>query len=248
MGTKFSMMKRLIRFSAIIFAALVVSCTSDNLESLVYSDNLSRVVNYVDSTKIHKIKKVLIFGNSIVKQGPQPEIGWTSNWGMAASRIDSDFVHLLIKRIQQEDSLVIIKYENIADFESHFISFSLSDLDSFRNPDMFILRISENVNEKMAVDSNFLEYYDKLVRYIDSNHNSVNVIVDGFWKKPSVNGMVLRYAIENKLPFITTTDLSADPSNEAGSRFADAGVAAHPSDRGMRKIADRIWAYIKAYF
>lgn len=113
---------------------------------------------------------------------------------------------------------------------------------------MLILRISENVNDRMAVDSDFLKYYDKLVRYIDSNQNALTVIVNGFWGKEVVNGMVRKYAIDNKLPFITTTDLSVDPANEAGSRFADAGVAAHPSDRGMRKIADRIWAYIKAYF
>ena len=94
--------------------------------------------------------------------------------------IDSDFVHVLIKRLKEKDSSVVIKFKNIADFESGFVSFQPSDLDSLRNPDMLILRISENVNEKMAIDSDFLKYYDRLVRYIDSNQNSLTVIVNGF--------------------------------------------------------------------
>ncbi len=232
-------MRRLIQLSFIIFVVFIISCKGDNLEG---------VINYVDNTKIHKIKKVLILGNSIVYQGQQPEIGWNGNWGMAASKIDSDFVHVLIHRIKLKDSSVVINYSNIADFESGFVTFRISDLDSFRNPDMFILRIAENVNEKMAVDSNFLTYYEKLVSYIDSRKYSLNIIVDGFWRNEVVNRMVRQYAIDNKLPFITTTDLSVDPANQAGSRFADPRVAVHPSDRGMRKIADRIWTYIKAYF
>ena len=213
-----------------------------------HQDNLETVVNYVDTTKISKIKKVLILGNSIVVQGPIPAIGWNGNWGMAASSIDSDFVHVLIRRIHYQDSSVAIRYKNIAGFESDFIRYPLSNLDSLRNPDMLILKISENVNEEMAADSNFLKYYSQLVGYIDSNQNSLNVIVDGFWNKAQVNGMIRQYAIQNKFPFITIKDLSGDPANEAGNKFEDAGVASHPSDQGMRMIADRIWDYINVYF
>ena len=39
--------------------------------------------------------RVLFVGNSITLHGPRPQIGWTNNWGMAASARDKDYVHLL---------------------------------------------------------------------------------------------------------------------------------------------------------
>lgn len=46
-----------------------------------------------------EIGSVTIFGNSIVAHDPAPDIGWTGDWGMAASCRDSDFVHILKKEI-----------------------------------------------------------------------------------------------------------------------------------------------------
>ncbi len=48
---------------------------------------------------------------------------------------------------------------NIADFERNFETYQFSDLDSLRNPDMLILKISENVNDKKALEDNFIYYY-----------------------------------------------------------------------------------------
>ena len=43
--------------------------------------------------------RILFVGNSITLHGPRPQIGWTNNWGMAASSLDKDYVHLLQKKI-----------------------------------------------------------------------------------------------------------------------------------------------------
>ena len=39
--------------------------------------------------------------------------------------------------------------------------------------------------------------------------------------------------------------MDADPSYKAYGKFAHAGVAAHPGDKGMREIAERIFAAIQ---
>ena len=40
--------------------------------------------------------KVLVYGNSIALHAPKADIGWTNNWGMAASAPEKDFAHLVV--------------------------------------------------------------------------------------------------------------------------------------------------------
>ncbi len=198
--------------------------------------------------KEKKDKTVLILGNSIVRHSPKPEIGWYGDWGMAASVKDSDFVHLLIRDIHQIDPSVKVIFKNIADFERNFDTYSLSNLDSVRYPDVLIMKISENVQDKKALDDHFIRYYDKLVRYVSPHNGSIKVIVDGFWKKDHVNGLIEKYAQRKKHPYVSLCDLSNDTTNMAIGSFKHKGVAAHPSDKGMRMIEQRIWNTVKGYF
>jgi hypothetical protein len=195
-----------------------------------------------------KIKTVVILGNSLVRHGTNPDIGWYGDWGMAASVKDSDFVHLLIRDFHQKDPLVVVKFRGIADFERGFDTYNLSSLDSLRNPDMLIIKISENVNDAKALKDNFISYYDKLLKYIAPNDHSVKVIVDGFWANQNVNRLIEDYAYKSNYLFVTTTSLSKDSTNTAKGKFIHKGVAAHPSDKGMRMIEQKIWSCIEGYF
>lgn len=206
------------------------------------------IINPIDSTKIGKVRNVLILGNSIVRHPPNPGIGWNNDWGMAATTKDSDFVHILLHAIKQKDDSIAIHFENIAGFESDYTSYPLSALDSFRNPDLLIIKIGENVDGRKTVDSDFIFHYDKLVNWIDPGKKSVKIIIDGFWDNPGVNDKIKKYAVDHQYPFVTTTDLSQDTTNEARGRYENKAVAIHPSDKGMRMIAERIWAYMKVYF
>ncbi len=195
-----------------------------------------------------RIKTVLVLGNSILKHSPKPEIGWYGNWGMAASAQDSDFVHLLIRDIHRVDRSVVVKYRNIADFERDFVSYPFSNLDSLRNPDMLIMKISENVNDSKAAEDDFIFWFDKLVDYLAPRKRSAKIIVDGFWEKKSVNKMLEEYALKNGLPFVPVCHLSADSTNMAVGKFEHTGVARHPSDKGMRMIEQKIWEKISQFF
>jgi hypothetical protein len=201
-----------------------------------------------DSSKSKKSTTVLILGNSITKHGPSPAIGWHSDWGMAATAIDSDFVHILTRTIRQKDNAATITIKNISDFERNFTTYPLTTLDSLKNPDILIMRISENVPVKKALDSNFILYYDRLINYLDPGRQSEKIIVDGFWDNPGVNDSLKKYAVDNRYPFVTITDLSKDSTNQAWGKFKNPGVASHPSNKGMQLIAQRIWEAIRQYF
>ncbi len=211
------------------------------------------------------VNTVVMLGNSITFS-PQ----WGSR-GVASSVKDSDYVHLLIRDIHQFNPSVAIKYGNIAEFERNFDTYPLSKLDgslkgiakfedgvetyplhpgidSIRNPDMLILKIAENVNDEKAIQDDFIKYYDNLIKYICPNKKTRIIIVDGFWANKNVNRLIEEYATKKGYPFVSIKELSKDITNMATGQYEDKGIAAHPSDKGMRMIEQRIWSSIKKYF
>lgn len=58
---------------------------------------------------------MLIFLNSIVWHNPAPALGWYGNWGMAATSIDKDFVHVYQDLLEKSDLYknVNVKSKNV---------------------------------------------------------------------------------------------------------------------------------------
>ena len=168
----------------------------------------------IDSSMIGNIRTVVILGNSIVRHGPYPSLGWYGDWGMDASTQENDFVHILIRNLQSKDNRIIVKYKNIADFEANFVSFQLSSVDSLRNADLIVMKIGENVNVAGTNYAQFITKYDQLIRYLDPSNKAVKLIVDGFWDHNEVNNDIRNYALGKKYPLVSITDLSLQSAND----------------------------------
>jgi len=216
----------------------------------LYSANNAQSATTHKPVEPGKIKRIFILGNSITLRPAEPSIGWHHTWGMAASAEDSDYVHLLIKDIHAKQPSAIVKVKFIAEFERRYRSYNFSNFDSVAlfKPDLLIIRISENVNDQAAADSGFISYYDRMIKKIDPENKAIKVIVGGFWKKKNVNKLIEEYAALNGYAFIPNDHLSDDKTNMALGLFENAGVAKHPSDKGMRLIEESIWNHIKIYF
>ena len=75
-----------------------------------------------------RVGKILFLGNSITLHAPAPDIGWTGDWGMAASAREKDYVHRLLDRISKEAGGVPkVMIRNIAEFERKQTDFNISE-------------------------------------------------------------------------------------------------------------------------
>lgn len=215
--------------------------------SLIFALILSLNIFTSSGEEIKKINKIVILGNSIVSHPVWPSIGWYNNWGMAASAQDSDFVHRMITKIHSVDSLVNIRYENIAEFERSYETYDINKLSSYRNADILIMKLSENVSASTAISRDFNHYYDILVKYLAPSESTTTIVCAGFWPS-TVNDILKTYSETNNYPFVSLSDLFTDKSNSAQGLFENAGVAVHPSDKGMKNISNRILSKISIFF
>ena len=197
--------------------------------------------------------RVLFLGNSITLHGPAPAIGWTGNWGMAASAERLDYVHLLtadIAAVSGVQPTVMIK--NIADFERGYSTFdaaeSLKSELAFQ-ADIIIVAIGENVSELTTEDakSKFATAFAGLLHELRQHGNPTVFVRSSFWSNPTKDSIMQTTARDAGVAFVDIATLGSDESNMARSerQIEHAGVAAHPGDKGMKAIADAIFTAIR---
>ena len=195
-----------------------------------------------------EVRKILFLGNSITKHGPAPAIGWTGNWGMAASAQEKDFVHLLTSSLAQTMKVAPeVRIENIATFERQYATYDIDSklkADFAFGADLVILAIGENV-PSLKTDEQKTQFADSLNRLLSrlqaSSHPTI-IVRSCFWPNQAKD-RILRQACQSVGgTFVDIGHLSKDETNYARAErdFKHKGVAAHPGDRGMQAIADAI--------
>lgn len=209
----------------------------------VSAENQLSSDEYVTICKNNGNIKILFVGNSITKHAPAPEIGWYGNWGMAASCEEKDYVHLVLEALktknsvdyciaqcavwernyQESDSILPQYYEKARNFEA----------------DIIVIRIGENINdikEKEKLKSAF----QKMILYFNKNKNTKIIITSLFWNQKEINEIMKNISDENDYVFCDISDLEKDEKTMALGCYEHKGICVHPSDYGMKCIADKI--------
>jgi hypothetical protein len=197
--------------------------------------------------------KVLFLGNSITLHGPAPKIGWTGNWGMAASAQEKDYVHLLVDRIAKSAGgkpQVMVK--NIADFERRLNDYNLRDElkpELAFEADVIIIALGENASSAStpAAKAQFRKAFASLFAELKQHGRPTIFVRSQFWQDADKDELMKQSCEDAGGIFVDNSKLGSEEANFARSerRIEHAGVAGHPGDKGMREIADALWLAIQ---
>lgn len=205
--------------------------------------------------------KVLCLGNSITHHAPSKgnvqgaDSMWRGNWGMCASRQDSDYMHRLEHEFRKHNKQTKFTRLNVWEWESDYTINKDSLLrDYCENKDLIIIRVGENARDT----ANYRNAFADLVSYC--RRFTPNVIITGlYWRDSVKEKAMIEIAREQNLPYVplfwifesyqkkvmfhigdTLYDTRGNPYPLA-TKF----ICTHPNDEGMRMIADAIYKVIQ---
>jgi hypothetical protein len=194
------------------------------------------------------IRRILFLGNSITLHGPKEDIGWTGNWGMAASAEDKDYVHLVASAVARHTGAKPkIMVRNIADFERNYATYDvdeqMKEMFAF-DADLVVLAIGENVPALGSEEAKakFKAGVMKILRCALARRHPLVVVRSCFWADPAKDEMLRQACLEAGGLFVNAGPLGREAANAARSErsFTHDGVAGHPGDKGMKALADAI--------
>jgi hypothetical protein len=194
------------------------------------------------------IRRILFLGNSITIHGPKADIGWSGNWGMAASSEEKDYVHLVARAVAVHTGVTpAVQVLNIADFERNYTTFDvaggLKDAFAF-DPDLVVLAIGENVPGLSSESSKgeFRAGVQRILEVAMTKRHPLIVVRSCFWPDVAKDQILHEAADMVGATFVNIAAIGRDPANAARSErsFTHDGVAAHPGDKGMQAMADAI--------
>lgn len=191
--------------------------------------------------------RILHLGNSIAYSIPSSY--WWGSWGMAASEQSKDYVHQFLSLAQPFFPTAQTWVQNMANWEANMNTFDKSTIDLSMNPNLIVVNLGENVTDV----ANLEVEYGNLITYMQTQCPTASFVIGGsFWISPSKDAAIANVANAKGIPFVAKSDLyqpmykSAIGNIVKGDDGLDhivdnAGVADHPGDLGMEKIAERLF-------
>ena len=191
--------------------------------------------------------RVMFVGNSITRHGPLEDIGWSGDWGMAASSADKDYVHVSMNRIKETHPDAAFALCSVSSWEASYRTADETLLQTFAaarrfDADIIVLRLAENCdNSKFTSEDKalFVSQLEKLVNYLNADGEAGVLVTTGFWDS-QVDAGLIEYADKYDCPLVDLNDLGYQDQYKAIGEYWHSGVCSHPNDAGMAEIAKRI--------
>lgn len=207
-------------------------------------ENQVKFPYYIDGDIEHSKQVVLFVGNSITYHEIKPDIGWHKQNGMAASDLDHDYVHLVLKALREKEPSTAAIVLNGGNWEVDFVNESKKDtivkVVKQYKPTISVFRLGENsskpIREGLADPTN---YYKTLIKEVADNSGHT-IVTSLFWEYPLLDNILKSGAEESNADFVFIGDLGYEDENKAIGLYEHPGIQGHPGDLGMERIAERI--------
>lgn len=224
-----------------------------NLEDIIAAQN--EELNNLRKPQLSKndTLRVVCLGNSITYHPYKEDIEWYSEWGMAASRKENDYVHYLETMIEESGVVCEMRGFNIAEWECGLDISTVCNFDSIVNTaNVVVLRIGENVSKV----NQFEKSVDELVAYLAKMDKQL-IVTGCFWESTRKESTLIKVAREHGATFVSLDwigkrynvypnvgDTLYDIKGELHIVTQDF-IREHPNDKGMEMIANEIYQHIK---
>ncbi len=222
-------------------------------ETINEQTNVAGALNFRNINKMH----YLIIGNSITRHGINSD--WPEERGMAATKEDKDYVHVL-EKLFKEDGIKDVKYI-IEPYNTTSIKaardFSKTNLKkvSGHSLDLIILQLAENIVDDAPL-SDYLEVIKNMITTLKGRVPEAEIFVmDSMFQNPINSRALSALADSMGAVFVPIDKVKTDSSyrsfigdivydNEGASyEVIKEDVAIHPNDKGHEYIANQIHKY-----
>lgn len=238
---------------SLIFAlCLIATKKTKKIETVKVVKSVPIVSEYFPCKKGNtENKNILFLGNSITMH-PIVSIWW-GKWGMAASKRENDYVHVLSKKLSEKYNTysTIVLFRDW-EFMSHdrAETFDLLEPALTKKYDYIVVQLGENVDNKSSIKKD----YDELIGFLKEKYPLAEIFVVGeYWKGKYIDTAKKETCKKFNVNYIDLKEmqtglydikLNALVGGDDGEmhKIESTGVAKHPGDAGMEYIADKIYS------
>jgi hypothetical protein len=191
---------------------------------------------------------ILFMGNSITRNVPVPELGWTGDWGMAATSRDKDYAHQTIRLLKERgmDAELHLAERDCPECDGS-LDEQIRNMDQVRRlrPRYVVVQLSEHSFDIELRSGKMTDQYRRLLQGLKDEGVPHVYCVSAWGEKdiegPHAVGIGLALRDFPEYEFVDITKAAADTLNYGDpALFSDAGVLWHPGDAGMLRIAEAV--------
>jgi len=187
---------------------------------------------------------LLIVGNSITRHGADPTIGWTGDWGMAASAEANDFAHLTAASL----NLPLTTLNGAPAEQQPALNGAalVTKITAAMTPHtLVVVEMGDDVTATSL--SAFGPVYDQVIEAASTGR--ALVCTSTYWTNKAVDTVLQSTCTAHSGIFIPIGDIYTNPDNpdyQGAPEFSNRSVQRHPHDWSMSQIAARIVASTSA--